>query len=241
MERVKPQTEIQREARMLRQIVNLESDNELVGRDRIISRILAAESNLDYGDPYSELSRGLYSDFCAKALTSRNKDLIKLARGSGIMHGFNVIGRMLSYAPAAYGRYMTQSGQEPSADHLGEVLKNSSDILEVFADMRENDSYTYEWAFGLLSSKKPWSEMPFFLTRDENDQLVYAASPSLLARAAENVSRQRFLDNPAELKISHRRCPALGYVLKSEWQKAIETCVTSPELFAADLRLNTDY
>lgn len=184
---------------------------------------------------YDGAAKDLYSDFYRQAVATGDTDLTALAKRAGILHGFHMITKILSYAPHAYNEYTEKHNKPRSSEELAEILRNSSGILRVFAGIDQRRNHTYEANFGLLDTAPIYESLPFVITEDETGQLIFTVSRTTEVQTkVELINRQR--EGDLDPLNGSQKCPALGRVLSTQWENAICMCSERPDLFDFDLR-----
>lgn len=191
---------------------------------------------------YGRLAEGLYGGFVKQAEASQDERLIGLSRRPSVLHGLYVLTRMLSYGPAAYASHLKAAPVETSlnipdaATHLSSIMKRSKGILKLFADRDIKSNHALEVNFGLLQYPPTYeTEPPFVIQPDGEGDLKFDASSSALDRTNFEIIRRRLegsLPQPGPAEI---HCPAIGIVLDTMWDKAVDECAGNPGLYPADL------
>ncbi len=185
-----------------------------------------------FSGPYARVADGLVATFQAKAHASQNAGYIELAKAGVTQHGFNVLAKILSYAPEAYLSYTRDNGLSPDIEELSNILSWSSDVLDTFARTDVKRNHVLEINFGLLGQDTLRTQ-PFEIRLDDRLLPHYTPNRELLVRSSLELQyREKIGDLPSE---GSSKCPALGRVLKNQWNQAIEICVKDETLFQRDL------
>lgn len=237
MERDFGREEKLRESRQLREIASISVGSALVNTDHIpYERFWWKESVMEVINPYADLAEKLYREFNQQAILTGDKKLMTLASESVTQHGFNVIAKILSFAPRAYKNYLSQTGKPASIDELSEILKRSSGVTRTIASEDNDRGTIYESNLGLLNIDPLYEDMPFVIEDNELGEAVFTMSP-LTARRTKIEIIGKELSGELDPVENYRKCPALGIVLESQWNKAVDMCVQDPALFTDDLSL----
>ena len=233
-----PKTEKLRgiQAKQLRRIMNFKP-----GEDSIDAEAKIVPNNrFRFPDPYSRLAGRMYNDFYNRAVSSGDKRLVEVTETPVVLYGFHVVARILKAAPPAYVEYTAQSGQTKSVDELGQILKNSTGILDLFAGMDVLRNRVYEYSFGLKASANRLPVVrPFIVAPNEEERLHFTVNPDIQPEAEAEIQHQINIGDIKGEPKNYQKCPALGYVLKSQWSVAIDACMSDPHLFAWDIGVNT--
>ncbi len=193
-----------------------------------------SESDVRFNDPYGRLAENLFNGFVKQAQVLGDVQKLRLASHPSVLHGCYVLTRLAGFGPKAYDAYLAD--QEPrkpfSMQELETTMRRSKDIIKPFADTDLIANRIFENHFGLLSFDPIYEAMPFVIKPDTEGDLRFMASPKTLLLAQIKVIGTR-LSNNDSMK-SSARCPALGLVLNSLWDEAIDRCVNDPQLFATN-------
>jgi len=185
----------------------------------------------NFKGPYASLMRGMHLNFVAQAASSEDTRYVVLVKSSGIAHGFNVIGRILSWSTDAYKHYSLERSEAPQPTTLGAILHNSMPTVDQLAGMEGADNTTYEKNFGLLRYGPVYERLPFLIAEDSKGDLSLQLSRLTLQKTVVDI----YNDKINKSENSNRRCPAIGKVMRGIWSEAIEACVVDPQLFPAYL------
>lgn len=202
-----------------------------IARFGVISDDLSFELDRDptYSDAYGDLSAQLWAEFVSKAQSLKDARYTRLATLGSIALGFNVLGKILSFAPAAYVIYCEQTEAKIDLEQLGAILHDSKGILKLFAKRDNSSNVTLENAFGLRGYQPFYDKIPFVIGLNSEGQICLLPAQNTLDGATLDIYRlDRITDENAQ-------CPAYGLVLNNIWDAAVDHCVTEPQLFAASL------
>jgi hypothetical protein len=185
---------------------------------------------------YGDLARSLAKAFRAKAATSEDPRLINLATERNVHLGFCVLCQTLSFAPDAYDIYTRQRSKERSVEQLSDILRRSGwPLVTHFASVSSALSKIRQVEFGIYdhNPSNPYK----VVDGDSGAEII--PSPEAVGRADMTALRAMINGwlHEEDAVDKSRRCPALGRVLFSYWNEAIDVCASNPALFAADLGL----
>jgi hypothetical protein len=203
-----------------------------------IPRVPPLSRDRRFPGKYGELGERLYLGYALRGDATGDEHLRALSANGLTQHGCYVLTRIMSKGPEAYANYsQAQPDHQPSVTELGEIMNRSSAILKTFADISKKDNTTIETAFGLLQYPPLYDDVPPFEVRQsEQGKLEFGASPIILERAKLEALKIRLNEDlPVAREPGELFCPAIGMVLDTFWTKGIESCISDPDLFAADL------
>ena len=185
-----------------------------------------------YEGPYGDLSIRLWVEFVNQARACGERRYEELAASLSVASGFNVIGKILSFAPAAYTEYCMKNDQPLDLSQLEEILRRSAkSIITLFADRDISSNVTLETNFGLRGFLPEYDEIPFIIESDTEGELSFLPAPNSLNKTKLDIYRwKREKDESA-------RCPAYPNVLNMIWDRAVDACVNEQELFPNSLGL----
>lgn len=189
-----------------------------------------------FNGEYGLLAERLFCGLGERATATGNERLVEFAGGLNVLHGCYVMGKILSYGPSAYLKYLADSPEtkDPAAIDLGNIMLRSKKILRLFADKTQRDNTTYEINFGLHQYSPVHEKVPFRISPNESGLLVFSESPVTLMHTRLEIAR-RNLQKGVESEPDGIHCPASGRVLDSIWSAAVEECVKDASLFSKGL------
>lgn len=189
-----------------------------------------------FNGAYGLMAERLFYGLGERANATGNERLIGLAEGINVLNGCYVTGKILSYGPKAYLRFLAEKPEptEPSVDELGGIMKRSKKIVRLFSDLTQRDNTTYEINFGLHQYPPVHEEVPFLIAHDESGELLFSESPITLMRTKLEVASRNLNEGVSNLP-NGIHCPASGKVLDAIWSAGVEVCVQDPDLYAHDI------
>jgi hypothetical protein len=196
--------------------------------------------DLLHSSSYGHLSARLHEDFVRRAVSTKDYDLAMFAVDTQTRLGFLVLGSVLSFAPDAYTTYAQPQGIETSARGLGDILLGSAQVLDYFAKADEGRNTCAEVVFGLRATPPTEESNPFIVAVNDLGEPQFTTSPVSMAASEEEITRHIALGAIDPDPGKHRSCPAVGRVIAAQWSKAVEWCVTTPELFPQSLALGQE-
>lgn len=174
-----------------------------------------------YDDPFGKISERLFTNFISSIHDDTEREL--LSRES-TLHGFYIIGKVLSYMPAIFNNFCEATDRHYDAADLATILKQSNGgfLSEMQAtDNRRNT--TYELNFGLLGYPTISGEQPFEFSLDEEKVSIDLNAQLLRATRIEIAQRMRAGD--LDSINQQATCPASGRVTDIIWNEAVEACL----------------
>ncbi len=213
-------------------------DDIAVIADGLIASKVYEKDNPSFGR-YNVVAHKLQREFVGRAIVramaTGDRRLIRVALDPILFNGLQTIAGIQSYAPGAYMRYAERKEEQIAltAHSLGAIVLKSK-VANYFARTDNERNIIREVVFGLYSSDLPSLDDPFVIFDSKVGPRFDASkvAKQYVAKQVRSLIAEGRIDAKPE---HHRQCPAAGIVLMALWERAVELCVESPELFARDL------
>ena len=161
---------------------------------------------------------------------------------SAAIGGFMVIARILSFAPEAYGRYLTANGLDTdtlSVQALRAILINKASLehtascLAGMGSMRNSmwEAYLHVDRTTFRLPRNPLLGCPFVIASADAEETPHLQ----INRVNENYVKTVEEDERDATVPDEKACPARKVLLPTIWTTLVEDCVQSSELFKPDL------
>lgn len=157
----------------------------------------------------------------------------KLLNSGGVLHGFRVMGRILSQAKGAYFEYCQREHTQPDMHELLTLLRSDqayNELVKFIAEMPGYVNRNYEEAYGLdcIQKDEPLQGSSFVVIAQKGDRLIIFPQENLESSASA-------LSGSWYGKDTFAVCPASKVFLRKLWDILLTDCATLPELFQADI------